>query len=439
MSHLPTAPQPLTEEIRAGNCVAFVGAGFSAPVIPGWISLLRGLADAVPAGAPRDRALRLLDAPHPAPHDLEAVAQLLQDTVGSDRFTDALREAMADPPSTPLMDERLRLLTRIPFRAILTTNFDGLLPGALPGREAYLSVLRPREHRWWDARFWRGPHVGPRVVKLHGDLAQGDVVFTRRDYRRRLYDSPGYTAFLRSVFATTTVLYLGFSFTDAYLNELRNETLALLEYRGGDRPIAFAVINDADPEQARYFKRHEGVQVLTYDTGGGVDFSGFDGWLRAVHDATAPPHLLGRRLSGKRLLWLDAQPRNNDYGMAFLRRAADSAAGGVEIQRAHTWQEALARLETAVSEARPFDLLISHFGYRKARDADGGRCAVAARALREIRARALEVPAIIFSTADYAEQNKRTVTRLGALAYTFSWSTLFREIDRLFEDGHRTG
>ena len=35
----------LIEEIRSGNCVAFVGAGFAAPAVPNWDDLLRRISD----------------------------------------------------------------------------------------------------------------------------------------------------------------------------------------------------------------------------------------------------------------------------------------------------------------------------------------------------------------------------------------------------------
>ena len=39
------APADLIEKIRKGQCVAFVGSGFSAPVVGTWDALLRDLAD----------------------------------------------------------------------------------------------------------------------------------------------------------------------------------------------------------------------------------------------------------------------------------------------------------------------------------------------------------------------------------------------------------
>jgi hypothetical protein len=89
----------LLEDIRAGSCVAFVGAGFSAAAgLPSWPSLLRTLAAAIPAGAANDaqRTLdRLLDAQTGVSNrELEMAAQLLFDALGAERCRALLREAL---------------------------------------------------------------------------------------------------------------------------------------------------------------------------------------------------------------------------------------------------------------------------------------------------------------------------------------------------------
>ena len=300
-------PDSLLEEVRSGNCIAFVGAGFSAGVVPGWRELLSRLKACLPAGSPASsRVARLLELK--SSRTLEAAAQVLRDELTEERFIEKLHAYLGRPETDESMRLRLLWLQGIPFRAILTTNFDGLLEGDVPGRDAYIRTLRPSDHRWWNRRFWDVEAPGPAVVKLHGDLGSDPpkgVVFTRRDYRERLYGDPAYTTFLRSIFATTAVLYLGFSFTDAYLNELRSEILALLEHQGADRPIAYALVNDVPDDEVAYLRRHEGIEVLTYDSSQGQDYTGFDHILRTLYESTNPRLALGRYLEGKRILWVD--------------------------------------------------------------------------------------------------------------------------------------
>ncbi|MCJ7782150.1 MAG: SIR2 family protein [Acidimicrobiia bacterium] len=431
---MTSIPKHLVKEIHAGNCVAFVGAGFSAAGVPAWAELLSAIAASGFSDRTRQRVADLLAEPRTA-LDYEAAAQALRDEVGQDDFDLRVAARVGRPDTGEIMNRRLALLRGIPFRAILTTNFDGYLPGAIPGREAYLNVLRPQAHRWWDRRFWEGDIVGSQVVKLHGDASTkppSEIVITRRDYRERLYRDPGYATFLRSVLATTTVLYLGFSFTDAYLNELRSEILALLDYNGGDVPVAYAVVNDVGDQEAAYLRKHEGVEVLAYDSAGGTDFSGFDDYLDGIYLSTSPKHLLGRLIARKRILWADSTASPH-FGRELLNEAS-RMDGGVGIDIVRGPEEALDLL--AVTR---YDLVITRWGHQQATDAAGEPISLAEWLLSEIRRRDIRTPAIVFASHGHADENKRAVLSLGAVDYTFTWEGLFRTIEGVFRPGSVTG
>ena len=80
---MPTSsiPPALVESIRNGNCVAFVGAGFSAPALPPWSKLLKELAKDLDA---EDRAelLSWLERTDLASRDYEAIAGMLEEQLG---------------------------------------------------------------------------------------------------------------------------------------------------------------------------------------------------------------------------------------------------------------------------------------------------------------------------------------------------------------------
>lgn len=390
-------PQRLIDEITDGDCVAFVGAGFTAPVVPEWRQLLADLADSEEIDAETAEGVRaLIEAG--SNRDLGAAAQTIRDEMGEERFFAIMQERLADPPLNDPMRHRLALLHGIPFRAILTTNFDGVLEGEAPNREAYLRVLRPEHHRWWDRRFWDEERRGAAVVKLHGTVEKPDqVVFTHRDYRR-LYASPAYSTFLRSVMASTTVLYLGFSFSDAYLNELRSEILALLDHRGGDVPVAYAIVNDASPAEMRYSAAHEGIHVLPVDTKGGSDYSGFDAYLAEIHDRTNPRQILARLVEGRRIVWVG----EDHLGLRFLREAAGSAGGTTSIET----------LDEPVEHA---DLTVIHHSDT-----------------RLIARFAAEGSVVVFIDAETPSAQRRfEAIRRGAGGYAADWSELLQEVHRI--------
>jgi hypothetical protein len=122
-------PAGLVGEINRGNCVAFVGAGFSlAAGVPAWKDLLLRLTETEGVDATLQAHVRgVVQRPAPSAHDLDQVAQMLVDELTQGRFVARLREIVRTDALPAAMRERLRLLRGIPFKAILTTNFDGVL------------------------------------------------------------------------------------------------------------------------------------------------------------------------------------------------------------------------------------------------------------------------------------------------------------------------
>jgi transcriptional regulator with XRE-family HTH domain/CheY-like chemotaxis protein len=436
-------PPALVDEIQAGNCVAFVGAGFSAAAkLPAWGELLKQVA----AGSGVSPATRKHVAERVARGSasaLDEAAQVLEDQLGRDQLLGQLQGLLGHPRVTGAMARRVGWLCGIPFRSILTTNFDGILRGATPDHQAYRQALRPEAHRWWEPRYW-GAAEGAYTLKLHGDLAQpsqvGDsVVLAHRDYRRRLYEDPAYETFLRAIMSTTTVLYLGFSFEDAYLNELRSEILALLGQRQESAPVAYAIVNDVPTATRRHFRRHEGIEILSYDSQGGRDFSGFDAYLRSLYEATNPLLRFAGYLERRRILWVDPHPENNELAFQHLAQAARvSGREGTALVTVASADQGLRALERA-GAAEPFDLVITHWGEDAASDDDGRPTPAALRLLTGIRTRDLRCPVVIFAASGNAERRKRMALGLGAQAYCFSFETLYRTIERVLAPAEETG
>ncbi len=224
--------------------------------------------------------------------------------------------------------------------------------------------------------------------------------------------------------ATTTVLYLGFSFTDAYLDELRSEILALLAYEGGDRPIAYALLNDATPDEVDYARRHEGIEILSFPSD--PDYRGFDDTLAVIHELTNPTRTLGRLLHGKRIVWIDPASDLVGPGMEFLEQAASSSGADATIDRFDNVDEALDSIE-----ADGTDLVVTRWGHGRA----PGGGSTAEHVLGEVRRRNLHAPVLVFASGDHADENKRTAMGLGATSSEFTWEGLFQEVERIFRPG----
>lgn len=415
----------LIEEIRAGRCIAFVGAGFTAPVCRRWGELLTSVAAEHADAGLHDQVRLLLER-----GEYEIAAQIIEDAFGEDETSKLLDLVRRHTPKPHPTDEertrvelRKKLLKDIPFAAVLTTNFDAELQGHVLDRETYSSLLRDADRSSMARRFWirqkeldlgRSP-----ILKLHGDL-RGDkgITLSRRGYRTRLYAEPGYLNVLRTVFMTKTLLFIGFSFNDPYLNELRSETLAYIG-KGSETPtVAYAVLADLHPSVKSHYAKHEGIHVFGYESNGNQDHGYLDTFLEELHAKTAPKQVMGRRLKDKRILWVDLNDHHNTRGAADLAAAAH---GLLTIDLAKSPENALERLAT-----QKYDLVISRWGHQHGGPSD------AIRLLDGIRTSHHHVPVVIFSSGDHAAENREEVLNRGALEYTSDWETLFQVIDRRF-------
>ncbi len=201
----PVIPAELVRSIRDGNCVAFVGAGFSAPAVPGWSDLLERMAKRLPNGGGEDLIQWLARGKSPEPRlpsqDLEAIAGLLSARVGSparlDELVQKVVRAPAEESDVQKVDQRVALLAQIPFHSILTTNYDRFLSSQhLPSASTFGKLLTEPPRRWTHALDWEQgmeATVDPeRVLKLHGDVDKADnhIVLASRSYPGRTHEIP---------------------------------------------------------------------------------------------------------------------------------------------------------------------------------------------------------------------------------------------------------
>jgi len=378
-------------------------------------------------------ALELLNEKNVGVLELEAVAQILEDTTqqGSAEWEGLVATAVTVKESHDNVKSRVRSLAEIPFRAVLTTNFDHVLDGVYVdeqqlGPRMYARVLR-RQDGWWSAADWSAPteRLSVPIVRLHGwatgSVDRHAVVLSRASYRKKLYGDPQYLTFLRSTFAQYTLLFLGVSFTDAYLNELRSEVLSMLRDDNSDgQPWAYALMADAPEGLVQFMRRHEGIEVTAYQTTG-QGHAPFDNWLESLASETSPRGRIRRLLDGKRIVWVDANhANNNSYGLKVFGKAVVKLEGpGQLVPELH----------------RDAAVLITRFGYRRGNWGSGSTPveADALELLTQVDAWPDRPPVIVFADPDptHLDENRRQLLRRGAFEYTSQWPEFFQALERL--------
>ncbi|TBL82187.1 hypothetical protein EYY95_21755 [Hafnia alvei] len=116
---------------------------------------------------------------------------------------------------------------------IITTNWDDLLEKAVSREnEFYFPVST-------DYELASSPS-SKLILKMHGDLKHRNIVFKESDYLSYSDNFPLIENFVKSLFSTHVVIFIGYSITDYNLNLI----LSWVRNRTNDAPPAFTIFTD---------------------------------------------------------------------------------------------------------------------------------------------------------------------------------------------------
>lgn len=180
----------IVESVRTGKCILFLGSMVSAARPPEGSDFQCG--DLPPGGADLSEQLaRECNYPNTDRTNLQRVSLFYQCRQGKSRkdLVDAITTHVAAPKLEP--SPALRMLAELPFRLIITTNYDQLFEQALYSAKTIGGLpKRPRITVYDPNR--NGPpetvpldplEEQPVLLKLHGDINKPDsIVITEEDY-----------------------------------------------------------------------------------------------------------------------------------------------------------------------------------------------------------------------------------------------------------------
>ncbi|HEX2780835.1 MAG TPA: SIR2 family protein, partial [Gemmatimonadaceae bacterium] len=271
--HDRTAFERLAGCVAAGNALALVGAGFSARAgYPQWNELLQRMTDMVeehaksvaPQGAATVRALPETLAKY---DDVLWRAEELRDRLHDDRYF-ALIESVFEV--APEQDDCIDMLVRLPFRHIITTNYDRSLELAYEKmrKEKIEAVNWADEQEVLRMMFSLVQHdASPRLVYLHGRADEcRTIVLTDQDYSRQYVRSDATVRKLFALFAMHRIVFFGFSLTDPDLLAILRQVAGALGY-GEPRHFAFVPIDkgkDREVDRKRLARKF-GISAIFYD------------------------------------------------------------------------------------------------------------------------------------------------------------------------------
>lgn len=233
--------EQLAEEIRRRRVILFAGAGLSAELgLPSWEAFIGRLGPDL--GFDPEAFLSLST-------DFRSLAEYYRLKKGS---IDGLRERMARdwavPDDTLAASDAHRLIVRLGFPLIYTTNYDALLERAFKLHGVAVNkATTAKDIASLD------PNL-TTIVKFHGDLEEGgSLVLTETDYFRRLAFQDPLDIQLMADALGRGVLFLGYSVSDVNLRLLlfRLREIWLESGQSESRPRSYIVMTRPDPIQER--------------------------------------------------------------------------------------------------------------------------------------------------------------------------------------------
>ncbi|MBI4267765.1 MAG: SIR2 family protein, partial [Chloroflexi bacterium] len=256
---VPHVPDGLISKIKSRDCALFVGSGLScAAGLPSWKQLMARLIDRHYANQPRSREKQALLEMAESDRLID-LAELIKTLVRPKPFRDTLVE-MIDPPDIQLTETH-RTLAKIPFSAVITTNYDHLL------EETYSKLhggRYPRSYTYTNMSALANLVAERKffIFKAHGSIADPDtLIFSRSDYQQLMFNSPAYRAFFSSMFISRTFLFVGYSLSDPDLAMVLENLSSVFK---GFSQTHYLLLPDPGEFERDLLERRFNIEVIPY-------------------------------------------------------------------------------------------------------------------------------------------------------------------------------
>jgi hypothetical protein len=194
--------------------------------------------------------------------DLLDAGQELEDAINSSSPS-ALQRCLNDVLLCNLAETSIahRLITRIPFRGFLTTNYDDFI------ESAYVRTQRRTLPKFYEDTYegvleaWRSRQ--PFILKIHGDVAHPQsIVLGRRSYERMLYENEQYSRCLEQLIGGSSILFVGFGGSDPNLEHILSRASI---FDGRSKRHWMVVSSRNMPTlKAKRLWRDKGINVIVY-------------------------------------------------------------------------------------------------------------------------------------------------------------------------------
>jgi len=231
----------LKEAIAANKLVIFAGAGISIDAgVPSWSTLIEEIKAEIDLPEKETDYLR--------------IAQIYFNERQQKEFVEKVRTVLKHKKVNH--NEIHEAVLDLSPEHILTTNFDDLLEQAIEKKSLPFSIIK----RDKDFPYATTSNL---LVKIHGDLDDVDIILKEDDYLNYSLTHPLTESFIKSVFATKVVLFIGYSFSDVNLKIIMQSVREIL---GKDFQNAYFLdTNKIFHSSQQEYLNYKGINVISYD------------------------------------------------------------------------------------------------------------------------------------------------------------------------------
>ncbi|MDU5509815.1 SIR2 family protein [Enterococcus gilvus] len=287
------------------DCILFIGSGISLwSKIPSWKQLIQELADFVEnQGENNELVLKELesgDLLQAASYGLDKLSSVQASTF----FKQSCRIGISEPHSIH------NKIINLGPTSFITTNYDTLLEDSIRKWCDKKNIDVVTNRQLTEMANIVQSNSKNFIYKFHGDVNDvASIILTREQYRVLLPQGERHNAMetLKTLLISRPVVYLGFGLRDPdflYLKDILINT-----FKGNNRDH-FAIMPNISIEEANYWKKNYGIQLVTY-TSSETDHSNLINLLDEIKKLT---NVKGR--SSTSVL------TNDDYILALTRYAS---------------------------------------------------------------------------------------------------------------------
>ena len=180
--------------------------------------------------------------------DFLKIAQLYYLEFGEYKLYQKLREFV--PLHAEPSDLHLQVFQLLKPKYVITTNWDNLLEKTVSSNGLFYDVIKTESDLIKS-------NLPKKLIKVHGSFDTHNIVFKEDDYLNYSINNPIFDNFLKHILSTTTVLFLGYSYSDSNLKQI----IKWIEKNSEVSPLRFLLQKENYSSQRKYLENH-GIKVL---------------------------------------------------------------------------------------------------------------------------------------------------------------------------------